>query len=58
MENNDNKTAMQPVRRSRGRSVRQNFPWKQFRVKDNGQSGNRMGTHPERGAGATFSENS
>jgi hypothetical protein len=37
---------MSPARRSRGRSVRQNFRREQFRKKGNGQSGTRMVTHP------------
>jgi hypothetical protein len=47
---------MQPVRGSKGRSVRQNFPGKQFRRKDNGPSGIRVVTHPERKTRAAFSE--
>ena len=47
---------MRPVRRSRGRSVRQNFRRKQFQRRDNGHSVNRVVTHPEGGARAAFSE--
>jgi hypothetical protein len=48
------KAAMQPVRGSKGRSVRQNRNGSNSGAGNNGHSGNRIVTHPEKGTGQHF----
>jgi hypothetical protein len=45
---------MQPVRGSKGRSVRQNRNGSNSGAGNNGHSGNRIVTHPEKGTGQHF----